>query len=211
MSWYSKLLTKFHDGRTRTNLWQSVCWHINICHDGFLTCGERVRSGDVDEALRGAERCLETQHSSFIDNKTRQESHNARIKAKDQMSYSQIRLSVKFIEEKWMEATNLPRRRAEMSQRTKSFSYQVCWNGIWFPNVLKWIAHFARWILRLTCRKLTEIYFLSISPTAAGITAPTSGVFLPLKSSDICSNVTHSTPSCLLMWSIILRGLAIVD
>jgi len=46
--------------------------------------------------------------------------------------------------------------------------------------------------------------FFKISPAAAGIRAPSSGTFLLLKSSDISWKVTHSTPSCLLMWSMIL-------
>lgn len=48
-------------------------------------------------------------------------------------------------------------------------------------------------------RPLQSSHRFRISPGTAGIIAPASGVFLLLKSSDISSNVTHSTPSCLLI------------
>ena len=44
-----------------------------------------------------------------------------------------------------------------------------------------------------------------IAPGFAGIMAPFGGSLLDLKSSHICSMVTHSTPSLVLMYSIILR------
>lgn len=46
--------------------------------------------------------------------------------------------------------------------------------------------------------------FFKISPAGAGINAPSGAVFLLLKSSHICSMVTHSTPSCELIYSMIL-------
>jgi hypothetical protein len=45
---------------------------------------------------------------------------------------------------------------------------------------------------------------LRISPAGAGIRAPSGGAFLLLNSSHICAMVTHSTPSCLLMYSMSL-------
>ena len=47
--------------------------------------------------------------------------------------------------------------------------------------------------------------FSRIAPCFAGIRAPLGGVFFDLKSSQICSIVTHSTPSLVLMYSIILQ------
>lgn len=44
--------------------------------------------------------------------------------------------------------------------------------------------------------------FRIASSRLAGISPPAGGVFLLLNSSDICSNVTHSTPSCELINSI---------
>jgi len=44
----------------------------------------------------------------------------------------------------------------------------------------------------------------SIAPVAAGIMAPLGGWFFDLKSSQICSIVTHSTPSLVLMYSMTL-------
>ena len=49
--------------------------------------------------------------------------------------------------------------------------------------------------------------FFRISPAGAGINAPGGGLFLLLNSSHICPIVTHSTPSCLLMCSIILQNI----
>lgn len=46
--------------------------------------------------------------------------------------------------------------------------------------------------------------FFATSSGDAGIMAPSGALFLPLNSSHICSIVTHSTPSCLLIYSIIL-------
>lgn len=43
------------------------------------------------------------------------------------------------------------------------------------------------------------VAFRNASSRVAGINPPTGGEFLLLKSSDICSNVIHSTPSCELM------------
>ena len=45
---------------------------------------------------------------------------------------------------------------------------------------------------------------------ADGILAPAGGAFLLLNSSHICSKVTHSTPSCLLICSIILDNMSIL-
>lgn len=42
----------------------------------------------------------------------------------------------------------------------------------------------------------------------AGIKAPAGGSFFFLNSSHICSIVTHSTPSCLLMYSMILHSIS---
>lgn len=46
--------------------------------------------------------------------------------------------------------------------------------------------------------------FFRISPGGAGIMAPSGGLFLRLNSSAISAIVTHSTPSCWLMYSMIL-------
>lgn len=46
--------------------------------------------------------------------------------------------------------------------------------------------------------------FFNASSLLAGINAPFGGVFLLLNSSDICSKVIHSTPSCLLICSVSL-------
>ena len=46
--------------------------------------------------------------------------------------------------------------------------------------------------------------FSSMAPFSAGIRAPLGGWFFDLKSSQICSMVFHSTPSCVLMYSMIL-------
>lgn len=64
---------------------------------------------------------------------------------------------------------------------------------------------------------LNLIYFYSLgssftlgfsiyAPDSAGIKAPLGGVFFDLKSSQIASMVTHSMPSCLLIFSMILRA-----
>lgn len=57
---------------------------------------------------------------------------------------------------------------------------------------------------RPRCYALPSCFF-SISPAGAGSGAPSGGLFLLLNSSHICSIVTHSTPSCLLMCSMILE------
>lgn len=51
--------------------------------------------------------------------------------------------------------------------------------------------------------------FFRISPAGAGIFAPSGTLLRALKSSHICSIVTHSTPSCLLMCSMILGTLVL--
>lgn len=57
----------------------------------------------------------------------------------------------------------------------------------------------------LATSKIRLIYFESIAPAFAGIKAPGGGAFFFLKSSQTCSIVTNSTPSCFLKCSMSLQ------
>lgn len=57
--------------------------------------------------------------------------------------------------------------------------------------------------MQLVASSTVRVHFLA-GMGAEGILAPSGGLFLLLKSSHICSKVTHSTPSCLLIYSMIL-------
>lgn len=62
-----------------------------------------------------------------------------------------------------------------------------------------------------TCAINTQLKYHSpgserIASLSAGSSAPGGGLFFDLKSSQICSMVTHSTPSCWLICSITLGG-----